>query len=260
MSEGLLFDIPPIEMPRVVLGKERPCGGYTETTPREWTDEEIEVLRDLQSRHFSLSVIAECLHRSETSVSIKPKRLSKKKGTYNEDHLGEKYNTNLQFAEMIHPESVLDLYCGMNSWWSKHYDNVTTNDKEREYIADYHEDAEMLIHKLYYEGNSYDLIDLAPFGSAFDCLDLAIKMARKALVVTYGEMGHKRWKRLDYVRRYYGIERLEDFTIQRLIEETLKIGARNKKILTPIEVKNWPRISRVWYAIEPMKITEQWKR
>ena len=52
----------------------------------------------------------------------------------------------------------------------------------------------------YYCGNQYDLIDIDPFGSVYDCLQFAIKMAKKGIIVTYGEYGHKRWKRYDTVR------------------------------------------------------------
>ena len=51
----------------------------------------------------------------------------------------------------------------------------------------------------------FDLIDIDPFGSAYDCFDLSIKIAEKGLIITYGEMGHIRWKRLDYVNRIYNI-------------------------------------------------------
>lgn len=85
-----------------------------------------------------------------------------------------------------------------------------------------------------------------------------MKMAKKGLIVTYGEIGHRRWKRLDYVRRHYGIETLEEFSIDRLIDETSEIVYRNKKRLVPYEIKNWSNISRVWYLIEDIKIMEQW--
>jgi len=125
--------------------------------------------------------------------------------------------------------------------------------------ATYNLPADRLIAMLYAEGKTFDLIDLDPFGSAFDCFDLAIKMAKKAIIITFGEMGHKRWKRLDFVRYHYGIENLSDFTTSRLIDEFRRIGWRNKKDCVPIIVKEWPRISRVYFEIRPMKITEQWK-
>ena len=58
---------------------------------------------------------------------------------------------------------------------------------------------------------------------------------------------------------YEYLEKLEDFTTQRLIDEVRKIGIRNKKDLTPVIVKEWPRISRVYFEIKPIKITEQWE-
>ena len=122
----------------------------------------------------------------------------------------------------------------------------------------YHLDALKLLCKLYCEGKTFDLIDLDPFGSAYDCFDLAIKMAKKGLVITLGELGHKRWKRLDYVERYYGITNLEDFTIDNLINHIQQLGMKNKKRLVVYEKKEWKNIGRVYFKIEPYKITKQW--
>ena len=71
-------------------------------------------------------------------------------------------------------------------------------------------------------------------------------------------MGHKRWKRLDFVRSHYGIEKLEDFTSKRIVQEIIKIGARNKKRLIPIFLNDYRNISRVYFKIEQLKITKQW--
>lgn len=136
---------------------------------------------------------------------------------------------------------------------------IVTNDAEPMYEADYHEKAEMLIHKLYYMGCKYDVIDLDPYGSAYECFDIAVKMSNKGLIVTFGEMGHKRWKRLDFVKRYYGIETMEDFTLANLVKHLEMIANRNKKHLESVFSRSWDRISRVWFKVEPIKITEQWK-
>lgn len=103
-------------------------------------------------------------------------------------------------------------------------------------------------------------MDLDPFGSAYDCFDLAIKMAKIGVFITFGELGHKRWKRLDYVRRYYGIKSMEDLTLDNLVKEVQKIGARNKCLLTPVFQREWRRTGRVWFKKETMKITEQWDK
>jgi hypothetical protein len=182
--------------------------------------------------------------------------------TYNQDHVRLKYSVNAQFVKEIKPSSVLDLYCGVKSWYKNLGGGVqvTANDCDKDIPADYHERAELLVHRLYYERNEYDLVDLDPFGSAYDCFDLAIKMARKGLAVTFGEMGHKRFKRLDYVRRYYGIESMEEFTLDRFVDELRRIAIRNKKRLIVFRKIEWNRIARVWFKIEEIKITEQWEK
>lgn len=232
--------------------------GYTTTKPRKWTKEEIEWTKKLINEGYSNKEIALSLDRSETSVSIKVKRLSKKQNTYNHKHVEEKYKLNTMFLEEIKPKTILDLYCGVNSFYKDL--NTTTNDIDKNIEAEYHEDAFKLICKLYYENKKYDLIDLDPFGSAYDCFDLAIKMAKKGLVITLGELGHKRWKRLDYVGSHYDIDNLEDFTIENLIEHIQKIGLKNKKELIIWNYKEWQNIGRVYFIVKEKKITEQWSK
>lgn len=247
------------KMPEEYKGQINKCGGFTTTQPRAWTDKELEWVKDMKAKGYSNKDIAESTDRSVTSVSIKVKRLGKKADTYNKEHVIEKYEYNHKFLEYIKPKSVLDLYCSEKSFYTGIVKSVTTNDKNEQIKADYHMCSLTCICLLYSQGNVYDVVDLDPFGSAYDCFDLAIKMARKGIVITLGEMGHKRWKRLDYVSRYYGIEHLEDFTIDRLIKHIQMIGKRNKKNLIPVYVKEWRNIGRVWFEIEPLKITEQWQ-
>ena len=215
----------------------------------------------MKDKGFTNAEIAESMGRTETSISIKLKRIGKKVDTYNEKHREEKYATNREFFNAYQPSTILDAYCGTERWWLTNCPQcaVISNDANKEISATYNLPAEKLVAKLYAEDCSFDLIDLDPFGSAYDCFDLAIRMAKKAIIVTFGEMGHKRWKRLDFVRRYYGIENLSDFATSRLIDEFRRIGWRHKKDCVPIIVKEWPRISRVYFEIRPMKITEQWK-
>ena len=260
-----LFDVEPRAvpiMPEQMKGKIGTGCQYTTTRPREWTDEEIAWLRDLKGRGYTLQEIATSMGRTLTSVRIKSKRLGKTTEQYNSGHRAEKYAANAQYLETYKPQSVLDAYCGTEQWWRNHVksDMVISNDADKTISADYNLPAEKLVAKLYAEGNSFDLIDLDPFGSAYDCFDLALRMARKGLIVTFGEIGHKRWKRLDFVRRYYGIERMQDFTTDRLIAEVQRIGRRHKKECVPVIVREWSRISRVYFVIQPLKITEQWEK
>lgn len=245
-------------MPEDYKGDSVRWGGITTTTPRQWTEKELEWIKSLQAKGYSKSQIAESVGRSEISVQTKLKRIGKAQGTYNKDHIQEKYMLNSRFLDEIQPTTILDLYCGTKSFYKG--TNTITNDIDKTIEADYHMDAFKLICSLYAQGKKFDLIDLDPYGSAYDCFDLAVKMARKGLVITLGEMGHKRWKRLDYVSRHYDICTLEEFTIDNLIAHIQKIGQRNKKALKVWAVREWRNIGRVYFTIENIKIMEQWER
>ena len=236
-------------------------GGYTKSTPRAWTENEIAWIKDLKAHGYTLDEIAESVERTPVSISIKLKRIGKKADTYNEHHRAEKYAINKAYLQTLQPDSVLDCFAGCRPFYlAENIKRVVTNDINKEYETDYHLDALKLLCKEYAEGNRYDLVDLDPFGSAYDCLDLACKIAKKGLCVTLGEMGQKRWRRLDFIRTHYGIERDEDFTPENLVRHIQKIGLRNKKRLDIYAVENWPNISRVWFIIEPVKVTEQWEK
>jgi hypothetical protein len=214
----------------------------------------------LKEKGFNTKQIAECIDRDVTQVSIKIKRLGKMNKTYNDPHRAEKYATNARFIIDANIDRVLDVFSGSKSAYETYVlKKLVTNDAEVSFSADYNYDALTFCCMQYAGGNKYDLVDLDPFGSAYDCFDLAIKMAKKGLIITLGELGHKRFKRLDFVRRYYGIETLEDFTTDNLVKHIIKIGERNKKTLIPIYVKDWRNIARVYFKIEQLKITEQWE-
>lgn len=71
--------------------------------------------------------------------------------------------------------------------------------------------------------------------------------------------GLKSFKRLDFVHQYYGIDKLQNFTTHNLIAEVQRIAARQKKKTPAREIKEWRGISRVYFTIEKIKITEQWE-
>ena len=182
--------------------------------------------------------------------------------SYNEKHIDEKYLANKDFIQSLsNANTLLDVYCGVNSYWKNNYFDleVTTNDSNEDIPADYHYDAFKLLCHLYYEGKKFDVIDLDPFGSAYENFDLAIRMAKKGLIITFGEIGHKRWKRLDFVNKRYDIHSIEDFTVEKLVEEVVRKGKQHKKLLTPVIIKNFHQISRVYFVISPYKETSQWE-
>ena len=242
------------------IGKVTANGGLTKNNPRRWTDGEIKWALLLKDRGYNNKQIATYLYREYISVAIKMKRLSKQDGkSYNGAHREDKYYYNGLFLEQIAPNSVLDLFSGEVSYYTGKVRELQTNDINKRFASTYSEKAEKLVCKLYYDSNRYDLIDIDPFGSAYDCFDLSIKMAKKGVIITLGELGHKRWKRLDFVRRYYNIHRLEDFTTNNLISEIVRIGLRNKKKLTPVFIREYRFISRVYFSVTPIKIMEQWE-
>ena len=88
-------------IPNEYLGEYNKNCGYTTTTPRKWTIKEIDWTKELIKQGYSNKEIAIILGRSETSVSIKVKRLGKKQNTYNKKHVDEKYELNYKFLEEI---------------------------------------------------------------------------------------------------------------------------------------------------------------
>lgn len=254
-----LFDMSVPKMPSEYIGKNKAWGGITKNIPREWTDEEIAWCIDLRNKGYTTEQIAESIGREKGCVGIKLKRITKTHDTYNESHLTEKYRTNDAFLNYLKPNEVLDVYSGKKHYWSDKCKCVS-NDKNKEFEATYHMDSLKLLCQEYLKGNKYDLVDLDPFGSAFDCFDLAIKIARKGIIITYGEMGHKRWKRTDFVKYTYGISGIEDFTIEKLIEKTKQIANHNHKSLSVWKICSWQNISRVYFMIDKFKITEQWEK
>lgn len=222
-KEALLFDVVsnPYLMPSEYKGRYTKNGGLTKFQPRKWTEKEIEWVMMLK----------------------------------------EKYITNAMFIADADINSVLDVFSGSKSAYESYeLERLVTNDIEISFNTDYNYDALTFCCMQYAGRNKYDLVDLDPFGSAYDCFDLAIKMAKKGIIITLGELGHKRFKRLDFVRRYYGIETLDDFTTENLVKHIIKIGERNKKTLIPVYVKDWRNIARVYFKIEELKITEQWEK
>lgn len=249
---GYVREIP--MMPTAFQGKTTKNGGYTKNAPRKWTEEEIDWCISLRDKGYSTSEIAKSVGRDQVSVQIKMKRIKKGEYNYNQGHAHDKYACNEKFTKHIKPQTILDVYAGLESWYKD--GKVISNDINPSANTTCHDDAFRFICSQYITqgADSFDLVDLDPFGSAYDSFDIAIKMARKGLVVTFGEMRHKRWKRLDFVSRYYKITTLADFTIGRMIEEVQAIAMRNKKRLTPIIVKEWQNIGRVWFEVEKVKI------
>ena len=229
---------------------------------RKWTPDEITWVRERLDEGYSVQAVAKAVDRTPTAISIKMKRAKKTNNNYNEKHRAKKYAMNQRIIDSIRPQTALDVFGGVKSWYEGKVPDVQSNDKDSRF-ADAHDfqmDAFQLMTKLYSEKptRSWDLIDLDPYGSAFECFDLAIRMADRCLVITFGELGHKRWQRLDFVRSAYGIESVDDLTTESFIFKVQHMGLLHKKKLVPFEVEEYHNISRVAFRIEPFTQTEQW--
>lgn len=248
----------PLEFPKEFLGATKKSGGYTDSEPRAWTDNEVSWILDKKQNGYSVQDIAVATERTVTSVSIKLKRLSKLSDTYNEPNRDLKYSTNTFFVNFINPKSVLDVYAG-NSWYKNvGLDRLVTNDSSGDFETDYQVDALALLCQMYLNNEKFDVIDLDPYGSAFDCFDLAIKLSTKGIVVSFGEWGHKRWKRTDFVGKRYSIPDMASFTEDAFINEFIRVAARNKKKAVPIRSIKYGNFLRVYFKLEKLLTTDQW--
>lgn len=245
-------------MPVEYIGVTTKSGGYTTNQPRQWTPEEIAFAENLVQQGYTVKQVAHAIYRDSLQVQIKLKRLKKKSGEYNDVHREDKYACNRKFLEMVNPKSVLDVYSGAVSFYSQYPVHLVTNDANKDFNTDYNEDSFDLMCRMWLERRPFDLIDLDPFGSAYDCLDIAVRLAKKALVVTFGEYGHRRFKRTDYVKTRYGIASMDDFTLANMISRVQEIGYMNKKTLTPVIVREWRHIARVYFVVGKHLVTEQW--
>lgn len=259
-EDGALFAVEKLQAPIGILGSLKTPGGYTKTTPREWTEAEITWALEHKKMGYSVEALSEALGRSAVSVQVKLKRLGKIADSYNKQNRQEKYEANRRFLEIVSPSSVLDVYAG-NSWWKDAGVPTITNDKDDRFLTHYSLDALDLLCLMKIEGQKFDLVDLDPYGSAYDQIDLALKLAKKGLAISFGEWGHRRWKRFDFVKPRYGIETDGDYESgTKFISEVQRLAACNKKHAEPVISLQYSNFFRVYFILTDKKITEQWEK
>tara|TARA_X000001382_G_scaffold30833_1_gene19793 strand:- start:155 stop:889 length:735 start_codon:yes stop_codon:yes gene_type:complete len=233
--------------------------GTIKTVPKKWSKSEIELLNEYKNKNYSFENISEKLNRSKTSVSIKYKRLNKNNNLYNKKHKKEKYLINEMFIKKIKPKSILDVYAGE----SFYKNNVTTKnlyvvDNDIKGNCDYNLKSVDFLHKL--KLKKFDLVDLDPFGSAFECFDYALQIAQKGLIITFGEYGHLRWNRIDFVEHRYNIKNKTDFIPDSFIKYVEKRGLIFNKKLNVEFIGNFKNIIRVYFSINNILKTKSGKK
>ena len=240
-----------------VVGEVLGSSGFTRTVPRRWTVSEVEWCLARRAEGWSVERIAGEVGRSVVSVQVKLKRVSKVDGSYNARFRGLKYAANERFLGAVEPGSVLDVFAGV-SWWRNAGVECVTNDVDESFGADFCLDAFDFLCDVWRGGERFDVVDLDPFGSAYECFDFAVRVARKGVVVSFGEWGHRRWKRFDFVGPRYGVECVEDFVVERFVGEFQRVARLHKKRAEVFEVLQYGHFLRVYFVLEGFKELSQW--
>ena len=224
--------------------------GVIKSVPRKWTKENIDELLDLKINK-SIKEISNIIDRTETSIRIKLKRLKFSTDTYNEKHREDKYKSNRLFVNEINPQNILDVYAG-NSYYKKNTNIKVIDNDIKGVDTDYKLDAFEFLCK--FRKNKFDLVDLDPYGSAFHCFDLAIQIAQKGLCITFGEYGHKRWRRSDFVKSRYNINFYEEFNTEKFNQYVIERAKIYNKDLSVFNCEDYGNIMRTYFKIK--KITK----
>lgn len=235
--------------------------GNSQTIPEcgmnleRWTPKEEEWCWFLYETYgYTYKQIAYSVDRPYNSVSIKMKRLKKKKYKYNEKHIKDKYECNFKYLELMKPKihSVLDVFCGYNKYYrSSNIVNVTDNDINKGIQATYNMDATELLNQMVLNNKQFDLVDLDSFGATITFLNQALQIARYGLIMTLGELGHRRWKRLDFISKHYKtIHNVEDISVENFVREIIGLAEEQNITLVPLIMRDYGNIGRVWFEIK----------
>lgn len=174
---------------------------------------------------------------------------------YNEDHIKEKYKINSEFYFYIKPKTILDLFCGRNRYWSTFFSNfsmVISNDNLEDPYAKpdpgYSFNASDLLEKFRYENKKFDLIDIDPYGSPSECIDLGIELADKGLIITIGDYKNAlRYpnKFKNYFSKTYGINKpIGQINIDSFID---LIETKSSGKFEVFDICSWKTCDRIYF-------------
>lgn len=263
MSE--LFDYSELKAPASIISDKTKISGWQMTEARNWTADEIRWAVEQHKLGHSKKTIAKALGRSEVSVRLKLNRQTKADNIYNTEKTNgadrqAKYQGNQELLEATEATSALDVYAG-NSWWKDKVARTLTNDISEDFDTDHHQDAHQFLCWVTVEQQQYDIVDLDPFGSPYECLDLAMRIARKGLAVSFGDYGMKRWNRTDYVEPRYGISTIDEYQNGLpFIEEVQRIAKCNHKVAEPIRVIQYGNFLRAYFTLGELRVADEWRK
>lgn len=219
---------------------------------RMWTKEEEDWVWQLHKKGYNNKQIAKSVDRNKVSVDIKIKRLEKKYNEYNERNLDDKYKSNLEFLKLFNKDvTILDVFCGINSFYKNKGYKAITNDKNNNIQADFHMDADAFLDFIIEKEYKFDIVDLDPFGASIPYLEKSLKIAKRGLIMTMGELGHRRFKRVDFISKYYkNINKAEDISLNNMIDYIIQYSKELGYDLEVIIKKDWRTTGRVWFLIK----------
>lgn len=248
-------NLPPLEkFPEHKMGNYLKQTDLTYSTPRSWVKEETLLLIDWYKKGYRINDIAIALSRTPASIQNKVRRVRKWIiDEYNSPEAREaKYNCNKDFVNFLNkPKTCLDAFAGCGSYWTTNTKlTVDTNDYNTEFDTMYHMKAEKLVAKLYSEDKQYDIVDIDPYGSPYLCINHAIAIAKKGLIITFGEKGHIQQNRTDYVDACYGIKNIKKLNVNTFISYVKKIGNSYNKEIEPVIIFESNSIWRVYFTVK----------
>lgn len=96
-----------LEMPAAFFGAYKKGNKYVKTTPREWTNEEVQWITTKINEGHKVEEIAAAIERSVVSVRLKMKRQTKTNDSYNEKTRAVKYAANERFFHLSNQTACL---------------------------------------------------------------------------------------------------------------------------------------------------------
>lgn len=198
---------------------------------KRWSEREADFIKNKLVSGYTCKQIAELTGRTEITVSDFKCKFLKLYHLYNLDnHYSYKQALNLEAIQVLGVRTVLDLYAGLESSYSK-YCRVTSNDKFVDGHT-YQMDAEMLVKKLELTNEAWDYIDADPFGNCRSIWEFIVDRSLKGFSIGLGDFYlSKFYKRTKHVQRVYGLQSYKDLTIDSVVNIIKELGHRyGKKI------------------------------
>lgn len=166
------------------------------------------------------------------------------------------------FVDFLSAKSVLDVFAGVKSQYRDFVKQVVSNDIDKNTYNDYYMDASKFLAKLYSENKKFDIVDLDPYGSCFECIPLALKIAKKGIIISYGDFNNYRYKRYHIIFCRYNPfieEKLTSLNLEgfkKLLIKHTKYIAKSyfkKELFIFNEYSPKYNFFRIYYQIKPFK-------